>query len=219
MTEALEICEKVSDERSKGIALSNLGLVYLKECDYTNAEKCFSRYLENAEKVSDKNGICVAHEDLGELYLDIEDFEKSIFHLKAAEELLRQNGPRRRLAKTLFRLGYLLDDEQRFEEGLKILNETKAPDTELEYLRFLGAFQFKHGKTTEGIRTLRKGIKTADKFPEHIELKIWLLFELTRNLKKTGDHKKEFIAAKRQLISESKKLGLDSAAAYYNDFL
>ena len=219
LSEALEICEKVSDERSKGIALNNLGLIYLKECDHTNAEKCFFRYLENAEKVSDKNGICVAHEDLGELYLDTEDLEKAIFNLKAAEELSRQNGPRRRLAKTLFRLGYLLNDEQRFQEGVKILDETKAPDTELEYLRFLGAFQFKHGKTTEGIRTLRKGIKTADKFPEHIELKICLLFELTRNLKKSGDHDKEFIAAKKQLISESKKAGLDAAASYYKDFL
>jgi tetratricopeptide (TPR) repeat protein len=86
--QAIEHMLKTDQVGETSLIISNLGMAYLAQQNYTEAQRWFDKTLERAHEDSRTHmeGLIQAYIGLADLYLQQNEFEKSLTHLKLAKE-------------------------------------------------------------------------------------------------------------------------------------
>ncbi len=124
---AYKLYDRLGDDKGKSTCLNNIGLIYSKKADYTNAIKNYEKSLELSNKQNDLERMSAPLMNLGVLYSRMGDNDKAIEYYQKLMSIVKQTGKLNYKAEALMNIGtikyYLAEYKNApklFEEALQI---------------------------------------------------------------------------------------------------
>jgi len=115
---AVEAARQEDNKRQQGIALGNLGSVYLKEGGWEQAIGSFEKALAVFRELGNRRGEGATLTNLGSVYLQQGRWEEAIGCHERALPVFRELGDRRGEGATLTNLGVVYLEQGRWEEAI-----------------------------------------------------------------------------------------------------
>ncbi|MFW6048510.1 MAG: tetratricopeptide repeat protein, partial [Candidatus Natronoplasma sp.] len=107
------------NEREKGKALHNLGVVEMHRGMYEKAKEHFEKVVRIREKLDEKIGLCNTLNNLGVIYRHQGNFEEAIRHYESSLELRQDIGDKTGISDSLNNLGIIYHIMGEFEKALE----------------------------------------------------------------------------------------------------
>lgn len=110
---ALELRQRMKDERGTGVSWNNLGLCYYKLGQYPQAIECYFKALKIREKIGDKSGMATSIGNIGAVYQTQGDLRNAMVYEQRAlaiyDTLHNTSGMARQLSNLSFQYAELGD--------------------------------------------------------------------------------------------------------------
>ena len=124
-----EVLQATQDSpESNAMALLNLGEVYRRKSNFTEAIKAFNEAATKASAAGALHGSTLAWNNLGFLYQGQKQFKEAEEAYRRALALSRETGDVRLIATVMVNLAELMPSEEMFEEAMRLLGRSKHQD-------------------------------------------------------------------------------------------
>ena len=117
--QALILFKQEKDMAGQAAALNAMGIVYMRQANYTKALEHFHATLKIRQKLGDKEGVSWAYNNLGVVYADLTNLPEALkcqlLSLEIKKELNDQSG----IAASYINIGAILQKQSKYAEALK----------------------------------------------------------------------------------------------------
>jgi len=191
---ALKIIEEIGDKNGNATQLSNIGMVYSEQKEYSRALDNYFRALKINEEIGDKNGIAVQLGNIGSVYTSTKKYKEAYNYLYRALVISDSIAA--------------IDDVNNWYLYLSILYEKSTvslPDTiggkilNMEQMSLRSLYYFKMYKT------LRDTIFSEENKKELVRKEMNFDFEKKQAATKAEQEKKDIIAGEELKLKENQR--------------
>ncbi|MFB6305543.1 MAG: tetratricopeptide repeat protein, partial [Flavobacteriales bacterium] len=143
---AVKLGEKLEELNKKALvnkgksgissAYNNIGVIYEKRAEYTNALKYHYKSLKIEKELDNKNGMAISYNNLGIIFHRQGNYSKALKYYLNAVKIDKELGNKRGLAASYNNIGIIYHKQKRFDKALKFYR--KSIDIERELGRELG---------------------------------------------------------------------------------
>lgn len=115
---ALEVAQKVNDQKGAAMALNNLGIVCDYQGKYAHALDYYFKALPIQKKINDRSGLSYTYNNIGLIYSNQNNFEKALENYAVALELRKKENNLNGLASTYNNIGIIHMHQKKFDLAL-----------------------------------------------------------------------------------------------------
>jgi len=173
--EAVEVAEKIGDEKEVAQALHDRGNLYWGQGRYNKALKLWKKALSTREDIGDKRGIAASLHNIGEVYRHKGELDRALEHFKDSLEIERKIGNKRGIAISLNNLAIIYKNKGELDQALEHYQKS------LEIKKKIGDKKG-IGTSLNNLATVYKNKGELDRALEHYQKSL----EIERNI---GDKK------------------------------
>jgi len=166
--ESARLAGQSGDERGKGPALGNIGLILRDKGDLDRALEYHGAAMAISRDAGDRRGLVYDLAGIGSILRDKGDFERALEYHGAALSISRDASDRRGLAYDLANVASVYRDKRdpdralpRYDEALAIARETGDERVEANALANIGGIYRDQGRLDTGLRYIDKALATA----------------------------------------------------------
>jgi tetratricopeptide (TPR) repeat protein len=168
--ESARLAGQSLDERGKGQALGNIGLILHDKGDLDGALEFYGAALAISREAEDRRDLVYDLAGIGRVFRDKGDLDQALRYHGAALSISRETGDQRGLVYDLANIGNVYRDKrdheralERYDEALVISRETGDQRGEANALANIGGIYREQGRLDTGLRYIEKALATARK--------------------------------------------------------
>ena len=123
--QALQLSERLGDEKGSGDAWNVIGVVHYRRGEFVEAASAHLRALAIRERIGDEEGTALSYINLGNVYSDQKNPKLALDHYLRAAKILEKTGKSRRLAAVYLNIGTIHAEEGKWGQSLDFFREAK----------------------------------------------------------------------------------------------
>ena len=117
--EALVWFKKAKDMAGRAAALNGIGIVYMRQANYTQALEHFHATLKIRQELGDKEGVAWAYNNLGVVYADLTNLPEALKYGLLSLEIKKELNDKGGIGASYINIGAILQKQSKYAEALK----------------------------------------------------------------------------------------------------
>jgi len=129
-----KICDEISDKKGIAGTLSNIGLIYMDQKDYSQALDCYQQSLLINEEISDIKGIADTYNNLGEIYSHQAEYPMAMEYYQKSLNIYEDISDKKGLAGVLNNIGVAYSQQNIYSQAIKWCSKSLEVSEEIDLI-------------------------------------------------------------------------------------
>ncbi len=117
--QALDLFTQAKDKGGRAAAINGMGIVYMRQANYTKALENFHETLKLRQELGDKEGVGWAYNNLGVVYADLTNLPEALKYGLLSLEIKKELNDKGGIGASYINIGAILQKQSKYAEALK----------------------------------------------------------------------------------------------------
>ena len=117
--QALDLFTQAKDKGGRAAAINGMGIVYMRQANYTKALENFHETLKIRLELGDKEGVGWAYNNLGVVYADLTNLPEALKYGLLSLEIKKELNDKAGIGASYINIGAILQKQSKYAEALK----------------------------------------------------------------------------------------------------